>query len=378
MHIGFLTPEYPHPSTGNSGGIGTSIKGLAAGLAALDQRVTIFVYGQPADAVFNDGQVQVVQIKNPRFKGISWWLLRQKLTSIINTSGVEVLEAPDWTGITALMSLHCPIVIRMNGSDTYFCRLENRQLKYHNFWLERNALHRADGLISVSRFTADRSREYFSLRKQTIEVIPNGIETRDFPFIGLRGADPDLVLYMGTLIRKKGLLELPHIFNKVVTIRPKTKLLLVGSDAADIATGNSSTWAIMQSLFSPEAAQQVQYLGKIPYTEVQGYLTKAAVCVFPSFAEALPVSWIEAMACGKPVVASNIGWATEVIEDGVSGLLAHPSNHTEFAEKILQVLKSPMLARSLGEAACQRAKKAFEASTVAKQSLDFYRKTVNG
>jgi glycosyltransferase involved in cell wall biosynthesis len=378
VHIGFLTPEYPHPNTGSSGGIGTSIKGLAAGLAALGQRVTVFVYGQPVDAAFTDGSVQVVQIKNPRLKGLSWWLLRQKLTSIINASGVDVLEAPDWTGITALMSLHCPIVIRMNGSDTYFCRLENRPLKYHNFWLERNALRRADGLISVSRFTAERSCEYFDLGQRLIEIIPNGIETIKFPLMGLQEADPNLVLYVGTLIRKKGLLELPHIFNKIVSARPDTKLLLIGGDAADIQTGSPSTWALMQPLFSTEAAGRVSYMGKVPYAEVQSYLAKAAVCVFPSFAEALPVSWIEAMAMGKPVVASSIGWATEVIEDGVSGLLAHPTDHHGFADKILRTLQESDLAQALCESAYQRASQYFEASTVARQSLEFYRKIING
>jgi glycosyltransferase involved in cell wall biosynthesis len=55
----------------------------------------------------------------------------------------------------------------------------------------------------------------------------------------------------------------------------------------------------------------------VPYSEIKTYITQATVCVFPSFAEALPVSWIEAMAMEKAIVA-NIGWASDVI-DGING-----------------------------------------------------------
>ena len=67
MHIAFLTPEYPHPKTGHSGGIGTSIKNLASGLLAQDCKVRVLVYGQKEDAVFVDGGICVQQIKNVKF-----------------------------------------------------------------------------------------------------------------------------------------------------------------------------------------------------------------------------------------------------------------------------------------------------------------------
>ena len=63
MKIAFLTPEYPHPKTGSSGGIGTSIKNLAIGLLAQGVSVRIMVYGQKEDTVFEDNGVIIQQIK---------------------------------------------------------------------------------------------------------------------------------------------------------------------------------------------------------------------------------------------------------------------------------------------------------------------------
>ncbi|MHB1148510.1 MAG: glycosyltransferase, partial [Lutibacter sp.] len=147
--IAFLTPEYPHANTGNSGGIGTSIKNLAVGLLAQGCAVRILVYGQTADAVFDDNGIVVQQIKNIKLKGLSWWLTRKKLERIINelyaNQEIDLVEAPDWTGITSFIKpKKCPIVIRLNGSDTYFCHLDQRPVKWINKFHEKRALQNAN------------------------------------------------------------------------------------------------------------------------------------------------------------------------------------------------------------------------------------------
>src|SRR4051812_32972530 len=107
MKIAFLTPEYPHPITGNSGGIGTSIKNLAIGLLAQGCSVRILVYGQTEEAVFDDNGISVQRIRNVKLKGLSWWLTRKKIEKIINqlyaNKEVDFVEAPDWTGITSFI-----------------------------------------------------------------------------------------------------------------------------------------------------------------------------------------------------------------------------------------------------------------------------------
>ena len=86
MKIAFLTPEYPHPKTGQSGGIGTSIKNLAIGLLAKGCTVRVLVYGQKGEGVFVDNGISIQQIRNVKFKGLSWWLTRKKLERLINTA----------------------------------------------------------------------------------------------------------------------------------------------------------------------------------------------------------------------------------------------------------------------------------------------------
>jgi glycosyltransferase involved in cell wall biosynthesis len=387
MKIAFLTPEYPHPKTGSSGGIGTSIKNLAIGLLAQGCSVRVLVYGQKEEGVFEDNGIVIQQIRNVKFKGLSWWLTRKKLERIINelyaNKAIDLVEAPDWTGITSFVQPQkCPIVIRLNGSDTYFCHLDQRPVKWNNKFHERRALQKADGLLSVSQFTADLTNEVFGLHKE-FTIIPNSIDVDLFDSNvngnsndNSNGNGKDVILYFGSLIRKKGLLELPFIFNEVVQKNPDARLILIGKDVSDVITGNPSTWQMMQSQFTDEALRNTRYLGSVPYQEINEHLKAASLCVFPTFAEALPVSWIEAMAMQKPIVASNIGWANEVIADGIEGFLVHPKDHKNYAERILELLGNPKRQEDFGRAARKKVVEKFSIKVVAQQSVSFYNKVI--
>ncbi|MBZ9787825.1 glycosyltransferase family 4 protein [Psychroflexus sp. CAK57W] len=376
MKIAFLTPEYPHQNTGSSGGIGTSIKNLAEALSQLGHKVHILVYAQSLDKVFEHKNISIHQIKNRKFKGLSWWLTRKKLEKYVNElyakNKIDIVEAQDWTGITSFIQpKKCPVIIKLHGSDTYFCKLEGRYLKKKNFYHEKRSLQKADGHLSVSQFTADKTNEFFKLNIN-FTIIPNGIDTGYFKPKEVKQTSAKKIIYLGTLIRKKGVLDLPHIFNQVIDEEPEAELILIGSDAQDIKTGENSTWKLMQGLFSEAALRQTRYKGKVPYDEVQSYIRETDVCVFPSYAEALPVSWLEAMAMQKAVVASNIGWGSEVIEDGISGLLVHPSNHKKFADTIIRILKDKNLKTYLEQNARKRILDKFDSKLIAKKSIDYY------
>ncbi len=385
MKIAFLTPEYPHPKTGSSGGIGTSIRNLAIGLLNEGCSVRVLVYGQNEEGIFEDDGIVVQQIRNVKLKGLSWWLTRKKLERIINelyaNKAIDLVEAPDWTGITSFIQpKKCPVVIRLNGSDTYFCHLDNRPVKWKNKFHERRALQKADGLLSVSQFTADLTNEVFRLQKD-FAIIPNSIDTTLFkksdsveliPPLGGKG-----VLYFGSLIRKKGLLELPLIFNEVVRKNPEVKLVLIGKDVPDVISGSPSTWQMMQELFTDEALSNVSYLGSVPYQEIKAHIKAASLCVFPTFAEAFPVSWIEAMALQKPIVASNIGWANEIIEEGVEGFLVQPKDHKKYAQRILELLENPEMQSAFGMAARKKVVATFSMEIVAQQSMSFYKTLIS-
>ena len=118
MKIAFLTSEYPHKKTSASGGIGTSIKNLANGIISLGHQVIILVYAQDTDAVFLDESIEIHQIQNIKFKGLSWFLTRKKIEKSINKlyseNKIDIVEAPDWTGITSFIkpkkvAVHTPL-----------------------------------------------------------------------------------------------------------------------------------------------------------------------------------------------------------------------------------------------------------------------------
>jgi len=381
MHIAFLTSEFPHLKVVHAAGLGTSIKNLATALVKEGIKVTVFVYGQKTQEVIAENGIILHLIKNKKYKFLGWFLHRKHIqrycNSIIKKEKVDLLEAPDWTGITACMNFRIPLVIRFHGSDTYFCHLENRKQKRKNFWFEKIAISKATAFIAPTDFAGQLSKKLFKINDKEIKTIHNGIELNDFTNFMPEVFEKGLILYLGTLIRKKGILELPEIFNKVRKDFPDAKLVLIGSDAFDIKTNNNSTWQLMQKLFINDDIKNAAYIGTVSYNEVQNYIRKANVCVFPTFAETLGMVTIESMAMQKAVVNSNIGWSQELIVDGESGYLVHPANHDLYAAKIIQLLQNDSLCLQIGKQARIRVEDKFDMNRLVKENIEFYQKIMN-
>jgi len=374
MHIAFLTPEYPHAALNRSGGLGTSIKNLASSLVEAGERVTVFVYSQAEDREFEDQGIKIHSIAKRKYKFAGWYLHRRFLQRYVNREillhKIDILEAPDWTGITALMRFKCPLVIRCNGSDGYFCHLDNRKQKPKNRWFEKQALKNADHILAVSAFTAKLTKAIFGLKKE-IQVIPNSIDSDQFKPVQIPEA-PNRLLYYGSIIRKKGVLELAEICNVVFEQNREARLILAGNDVRDVFTGRS-TQELFMELVKPEFQNQIEFKGLLPYASVQEEIAKASVVVLPSFAEALPMTWIEAMAMEKALVTSDIGWANEVMIDGETGYTVDPQNHEEYADAVLKLLDDDELRSKMGANARKQVVEHFATGVVVKQNLEFYK-----
>ncbi|MGW1455063.1 glycosyltransferase family 4 protein [Salegentibacter agarivorans] len=374
MHIAFLTPEYPHHLSTPSGGLGTSIKNLAEQMTEVGIQVSIFIYGQKQDLTENRNGLKLYFIRQKYFRFLGWWRYRKYLESylnkIIKKEKIDVLEAPDWTGITAFMKFICPLVIRMNGSDAYFCHLENRPQKKKNFWFEKKALKGADHLISVSEFTAQKTADIFELNKE-IKVIPNSVDTNLFIPSAEKPA-VNTILYFGSIIRKKGVLELAEIFNMINKKNPEARLIMAGRDVRDITTGRS-TKELFNDKLHPKAREKTFWLGSLPYNEIKMQISKAEVIVLPSFAEALPMTWLEAMSMEKALVTSNIGWATEVMIDGKTGYTVDPKDHLTYAAKILKLLEEKELNKKMGKLARQQVINRFSSEIVVEKNIQLYK-----
>ncbi|MCM4161417.1 glycosyltransferase family 4 protein [Antarcticibacterium flavum] len=377
MHLAFLTPEYPHPFSTPSGGLGTSIRNLAEKLSKKGERITIFVYGQMHYKIFEERGINFHYIKQRNYPFLGWWFHRKFLEKYINRvikeQKIDVLEGPDWTGITAFMDIKCPVIIRLHGSDSYFCRLENRPQKKKNFWFEKFALAGADELLSVSQFTAQKTAEIFNIKRE-IKVIPNSIDVNIFKPTG-ENVIPGRILYFGSIIRKKGVLELVEIFSYISKKNPEARLLMAGRDVIDVETQKSTRELFLEKL-PKELVVNVQWLGTLAPMQVREEISRATVIVLPSFAEALPMAWLEAMAMEKAMVTSNVGWAEEIMIDGKTGFTVHPTNHELYAKKVLKLLNDPELASGMGKAARNQVILQFSSEVVVEKNLRFYRSII--
>lgn len=377
MHIAFITPEYPHPKASQAAGIGTSVKNLVSALIQKGERVTVFVYHQKKSKIIEDSGLTIHLIASKKHKILSWYFYRKQLQNYINKVvlkvDIDVIEAPDWTGITAFMRLKAPLVIRFHGSDAYFCKLEGRKQKFKNFIFEKQALKSASFYIAPTTFAGTETANIFGLNQKKIKTIYNGVQLNQFINATPSIFQPKTLLYVGTIIRKKGVFELAEIFNKLVEKEPDAKLVLIGSDSQDIKTGNASTYGLIKSIFTYKAKANVSYLGKIAYEEVQQHIKKAHVCAFPSFAETFGMVTIESMALQKPVVNTNLGWSQELIDDGINGFLVHPSDIETYSDTILSLFENEALCLQIGKAAREKVEESFDISIIATKSLDYYK-----
>jgi glycosyltransferase involved in cell wall biosynthesis len=380
MKIGFITSEYPHPKVNHAAGIATSIKNLAVALVKKGVQVTVFVYHQTETLIVYDESVEIHLIKKERYKFFTWYFYRKHIQNYINriveNEGIDILEAADWTGITAFMHFKVPLVIRFHGSDAYFCKLDKRKQKFKNYMFEKLALINASAYIAPTTFAGTETQKIFGLNKKKIKTIHYGLQLKDFENETPSIYNRNTILYIGTIIRKKGVLELAEIFNKVIESIPEAQLILIGNDSPDLKTGTSSTYALVESLFSNEAKKHVNYLGKVPYSEVKNHIKNAHVCVFPSFAETLGMVTIESMALQKPVINTSIGWAQELIDDGVNGFLVHPSNIDLYAQRILELFNDAVLSKKMGKEALKKVETLFDIDRIADINITYYKSII--
>ena len=377
MHLGFITSEYPHTRLGKVGGLGTSIKNLVNVLVKEGVEVSLFIYHQSEDAIFEENGINFHLIKKKAYPVFGWYryrkLIQDYVNRVVDSESIDALEAPDWTGVTAFMKLNVPLVIRFHGSDTYFCNLDGRKQKWKNKWFESNAVKRASAFIAPTTFAGTESARLFNIDPKRVKTIHYGLNLELFDNPYPEKYSKFRMVNVGTLIRKKGVFQLAEVFNKVSAKYPESELYLIGGDAADLETGTGSTWILMQDVFTPAALDRVHYLGKVPYEEVKDHIMNAHVCVFPSLAETLGMVTIESMAMKKAVVNTSYGWAEELIDHDINGFKIDPNDIDGYADCISQLFNSPGRALQIGENARRKVEETFDIRKKVIENIQFYK-----
>lgn len=375
MHIAFLTSEYPSSKLVKSGGLGTSIYNLATSLVKNGILVTVFVPYQKNDANFQENGVSIHSFKKVKYPVASWYFykkhLENKINTLVKSERIDVIEGMDWTGIGTFINFKTPYVVRLNGSDTYFCHIEKRKQKFKNKWLEKQNFNKAKALLSASTFTGVVTNNVFGTKRK-ITTIYNSIDIAKFQPSDHDNIVTNRVLYFGTLIRKKGVLDFAHAINELFKINPHIQVMFLGKDVIDYQEINS-TKALIRSIINPALLDKVLFIQEVPYAQVQDYINKAHVICLPSYAEAFPMTWLEAMAMQKPLVTSNIGWAKEMMVEGETGYTVYPSDHIAMAKRIQILLSDSQKALAMGVKARERVAQLFASEVIVNRNIQFYK-----
>jgi glycosyltransferase involved in cell wall biosynthesis len=214
-------------------------------------------------------------------------------------------------------------------------------------WLERQPWIRrqmtwagrsVDAHIAISRSVRQQIQHHTG-RPDKIRVIPDGVDGSEFPLAnGRHGARPDTILYVGHINEVKGVDVLLGAMRLLVARRPSARLVLVG---ATFYRAKRLLGERMRALAGELGiAEHVEFAGPQPHDELIRHMHESSVLVLPSRAESFGCVLVEALACGRPVVATRCGGPEDIVNDSV-GRLVPPADERSLAEAILDVLSRP-------------------------------------
>lgn len=220
-----------------------------------------------------------------------------------------------------------------------------------------------DGIIGVAPFVLEYFKEYYGPKI----VIPNGIDLEKFnPKVKkLRKFSNDKIniLFLGRIEERKGLIYLLKAY-KILTKRfSNLRLVIVGEGPLK---ENLETWVLKNKL------KNVIFEGKVNEEKVPSYYTSCDIFCAPSiFGESFGLVLVEAMACGKPVVAfANQGYKNVLTGKGAN-FLVKPRDYKTLAKKLEILIKNKKLREKMGKWGIQEAKK-YSWERVAERVLSFY------
>jgi glycosyltransferase involved in cell wall biosynthesis len=222
---------------------------------------------------------------------------------------------------------------------------------------------------------ATTTRDLLKLGDTPIEILPNPVDTDFFCPLPEIAVEPGLIVFVGTLCEKKGIRQLVQAVPEIIAAVPNAHLVAYGRDSVGRGTGGSYRESLQREL-KVSSQNTIKFLGHAVNGSLPSKLASAQVLVYPSHMEAHPVAWLEGLAMGKPVVASQTGPGPEVIEHEVSGLLCDPHDPHAIAQAVTRVLRDEALANRLGAAARERVLKVFALDKLVVKNEEFYRRCI--
>ncbi len=275
----------------------------------------------------------------------------KEVKNIINSFQPDIVHChyASSYGIIGALSGFKPLFTSVWGNDIYdFPKksfIHNKAIQF--------VLNKSDRIFSTSKIMADEIRKYTNKK---IGVIPFGIDCNIFKPIDVKKLFDDDTVVIGavkTLSLKYGNDTAIKAFNIVKNKLPnhKLKLLVVGDGIL-----RNKLEDLVRKL---NLVNDVIFTGLIPYNKIQNYHNMIDIHIYPSVWESFGVSNLEAAACEKVQVASNIGGFIEILNDGIDSFLVNPSSPEQFAEKIILLIEDEELRSKMGKVARKNVLKNF-------------------
>jgi glycosyltransferase involved in cell wall biosynthesis len=293
---------------------------------------------------------------------------------------LRAMKADLYHGLGFVVPLRAPCPTVVSVMDLSFITQPQTHKRFNRAylsWLCRESCRRAARVIAISEWTKRDVVQHFGIPPEQVDVTPLGVDHDHFKpaspsalaaFKAQHGIGERAIIYLGSIEPRKNLTRLIEAFailNSQFSIR-NSQLFIAGSLA----------WHYDEVLSRIEAlglAGQVKLLGRVSDDDLPKWYSACAVMAYPSLYEGFGLPPLEAMACGAPVVTSNVTSLPEVVGD--AGIMVEPTEAQALAAALNRVLcddalRAEMRAKSLARAA------QFTWARTAELTMESYRKVM--
>lgn len=304
------------------------------------------------------------------------------ITDLVRKYNIDILHAhfayPEgYAGFLAKNTVNVPFVLTLHGYDilTEPSIEYGDRLKKRYDVMVRKVLVEADKIIVASEYVYKEAISA-GCPQERLVLLPNGVDVERFnpnldgSFVRERlGVDNRPVVFtLRYHVPKNGIEYLIRAAPRVLSEAPET-MFVIGSDGPlmDYHKGLAKNLGI---------EDHILFVGRIPRMDLPYYYAASDVFVIPSVIEAFGLVTVEAMACGKPVIGTNVGGIPGIIIDRFNGFLVEPKNPENIAEKIILLLENPKLQKKMGQSGRKIAEEKFDIKKRVRKILSMYKQLV--
>jgi glycosyltransferase involved in cell wall biosynthesis len=304
----------------------------------------------------------------------SAWAINRALHHISRSEKVDLVEVTEGLPISSFCRRWC-VVVRAHGSDWTFRHFCEDGDPRNDAWLirqEARQLVEARAAIAISKHLASHLSNFCQIPSNQIQVIPYPINPDLFrPRVNrAAGSNFPMLLSVGRLEKRKGTDVFMSALNLVLCESPDLKVFLLGSEAGIKQES-------LLSLVPERKRSQVSFPGFVNRETLPSYYQKTTLYVAPSLYETFAYTVLEAMACGVPVIASDVGAIPELVENGVTGMLVPPGDPKALAQAISGLLADPLCREKMGKRAREKAVAEYSVESIAARTLASYERALS-